>query len=772
MPTDVVTTSPGRVVGQRHAHHDFIDKVKGTMLYAADHRPPGMLHGRVIRSTVPSARVVSIDLETARSLPGVAAILVAADVPNNGLIVRASGGLGELAVEMPILASDRVRYAGEPIALVAAETQQIADHAAELVVIQYDELAGVFDPLQAMQDHSPLVHDEGNVLVNWHIARGDAELGLARADVVVEGQYVTQHVEHAYLEPETGVAWIEDDVVTIRASTQVIEHSVEIAHILGLPSNKVRVIAAYMGGGFGGKEDMTVEPFLALLTWATRRPVRMIWDRQESLAASTKRHPMIMRYKTGATSDGRLTAQQIEIIGDAGAYPYLSPRIVFAAAVLACGPYSVADVDVRSMAVFTNNVPTSAFRGFGAMQVTFAYESQMDRLAEALHLDPAELRRRNFLSKGDLIPTGETLQTAVAVGETLDRALARLGEPPAPSAPHKVVGRGFACNMQPYGRTIWFRDRASAWLTLQADGSLLIRSGVTDLGAGQAASLCQIASEVLGVALDRVSVYIGDTALTPEAGGTYATRQLYMSGNAVLAAARELRDRLDPVAAGLLRCAPTDLDYADGHVHVPGDESLGLGLAELVSECARRGIDTSVLTVWHADVGTFDPVSGQGDTFPDYTYGTHATDVEVDTDTGEVKVLRYVAVHDVGRAINPMRAEGQIQGGAMQGIGYALTEEIVLEEGVNNSTLFTDYLIPNASDYPDIEAELVESGEGRGPFGARGIGEPPIGPPAPALANAITNAIGARPSRLPMTPERVLALIDRTRGRPWNQKSE
>ena len=459
--------------GSALAHHDFIDKVKGTMIYAADHQPPGMLYGRVIRSTVPSARVVSIDIADAQSLPGVVAVLVAADVPHNGLIVRASGGLGELAVEMPILAADRVRYTGEPIALVAAETQQVADHAAELVTIEYDELPGVFDPLQAMQDGSPLVHDEGNVLVNWRIARGDAEFGLARADVVVEGEYVTQHVEHAYLEPETGVAWIEGDVVTIRASTQVIEHSATIARILGLPSNKVRVDRRLHGWWVRrqGGHDRRAVPGVADLGNAS--PVRMIWDRQESLAASTKRHPMVLRYTTGATSDGRLTGQKIEIIGDAGAYPYLSPRIVFAAAVLACGPYGVADVDIRSRAVFTNNVPTSAFRGFGAMQVTFAYESQMNRLAAALHIEPAELRRRNFLSKGDVIPTGETLQTAVAVGETLDRALARLGELPVSSAPHKVVGRGFGCNLQPYGRTIWFRDQASAWLTLQADGSLL-----------------------------------------------------------------------------------------------------------------------------------------------------------------------------------------------------------------------------------------------------------------------------------------------------------
>ena len=406
----------------------------------------------------------------------------------------------------------------------------------------------------------------GNTLVSWQIHCGDVAGALAAADVVVEGEYRSQHVEHAYLEPEAGVGWLENGVLTLRVSTQVIEHAAMIAHILGLPQSKVRVIAAYMGGGFGGKEDMTVEAYLALLVWHTRRPVRMIWDRQESLVASTKRHPFIMRYRTGADRDGTITAQQVEILGDAGAYPNLSPRVLFAAAACACGPYRVPNASITSTAVFTNNVPASAFRGFGAMQIVLGYESQLDELAARLGLSRTELRERNFLVKGDLLPTGERLDTCVEVAQTMHRALALLGEPPRPSGPGKLTGRGIGCNRHPYGRTIWFRDRASAWLSLQADGTLLIRSGVTDLGAGQAASLCQIAAEVLGAPLDDISIYIGDSALNPQAGGTFATRQLYMSGNAVLHAARELRDRMAPVAADLLGASADDLEFADGRV--------------------------------------------------------------------------------------------------------------------------------------------------------------------------------------------------------------
>jgi xanthine dehydrogenase molybdenum-binding subunit len=756
-----------RVVGRSPAHHDFVDKVKGSLLYAADWRLPGMLHGKIVRSQLPSARITGIDVSAARALPGVVAVLTADDVPNNRIVEMASGGLAELEVAMPVLASGRVRYMGEPVALVAAVTQQIAHEAAELVAVDYEELAGVFDVESAQADSSPRVHEAGNTLVCWQIRCGDVESALAAADVVVEGEYRTQHVEHAYLEPEAGVGWIENGVLTLRVSTQVIEHAATIAHILQVPQSKVRVIAAYMGGGFGGKEDMTVEPYLALLVWRTRRPVRMIWDRQESLVASTKRHPFIMRYQSGATSDGTLTAQRVEILGDAGAYPNLSPRVLFAAAACASGPYRVPNASITSSAVFTNNVPSSAFRGFGAMQIVLGCESQMDQLAARLGMSRTELRERNFLGKGDLLPTGEPLDTCVEVAQTMHRAVALLGEPPRPSGPGKVVGRGIGCNRHPYGRAIWFRDKAAAWLSLEPDGTLLIRCGVTDLGAGQAASLCQIAAEVLGAPLDDISIYIGDSALNPRAGGTFATRQLYMSGNAVLTAARELRERMTPVAANLIGTRPGELEFANGRVWSVGEaDGVSVTLAELAAACEQRAVSTAHLSTWLAEVGSFNPRTGQGHTFPDYTYGTHAADVEVDVETGQVTVLRYAACHDVGRAINPMRVEGQIQGGAMQGLGYALTEDVDVQDGYVQAALFADYLIPNALDYPDVLVSIIESGEGKGPLGARGIGEPPIGNVAATIASAIQDAIGVRPAKLPMTPERILGLLDARRVEP------
>ncbi|HEV2438792.1 MAG TPA: xanthine dehydrogenase family protein molybdopterin-binding subunit [bacterium] len=751
-----------RVIGRPQPRFDAVDKIRGATRYAADWQLPGMLAGAVLRSQHPAARIRRLDVARARAMPGVAAVLTAHDVPHNA-VEEDPTGIGLIRFATPVLADGQVRYQGEPIALVAAESPALAQTALETIEIEYEPLPGLFDAADALRPGAPRVHDgRDNVLVHWTLRRGDVADGFRRADAVVERTYRTQRVDHAYLEPEAGVAWIDaQGVVNIRASSQVIEHFREIAEMLGVPHNRVRVVAPFLGGGFGGKEDMTVEPYLALLAWTTGQPVRMAWSRYDSLLARPKRHPFTMRYKTGAARDGRLVAQEISLVADAGPYPLLSPRVLFAALVTGGGPYKIPNVSIDARAVFTNNVPSSAMRGFGAMQVTFAYESQMDALAERLGLTPEEIRARNFLAKGDRLPTGESVETHVALPELVRRATAALGERGRPSGPSARIGRGFACNIQPYGRTVWFRDRASAWLGFEADGSLVIRSGVPDLGGGQSAVLAQIAAEVLGVSLDRVTVHVGDSALTPLAGGTFATRQLYMSGNAALQGARELRAQVAPVAAALLEAAEADLEFADDHISVSGSPDRRIALATMVAECGRRGVSAAHLATFHAEQAPpVELATGQGRTFPDFTYGCHAAEVEVDTETGAVRLLKYAACHDVGQAINPQSVEGQIQGGAAMGIGQALTEEVVVENGNNLSTLFAGYLIPTALDLPDVQAVIVESGEGKGPFGARGIGEPPTGPPPAAIASAIENATGARLRELPMTPERVLRALD------------
>jgi CO/xanthine dehydrogenase Mo-binding subunit len=750
------------VVGRSVIGADFVEKVRGALAFADDWHLPGMVYGKLVRAQMPSALITSIDVSAALGVPGVVAALTAADVPHNAIVEEASG-LGMTPVSMPVLAADRIRYAGEPIAVVAAETPEAAEAAAELVLVETEDLPGVFTPEQALGSDAPHVHEGGNTLVEWTIRRGDADRALADAPIVIEGTYRSQRVDHAYLEPEAGVAWIDGEgVLTVRVATQVVEHARAIAGILSVPEKSVRVMGTYMGGGFGGKEDMTVEPFVALLSWKTRRPVKMVWSRQESLIARPKRHPFTMHYRTGATEDGRILAQKIRILADGGAYTLLSPRVLFAGAVTAAGPYRVPDVEIVSTAAFTNTVPCSAMRGFGAMQVVLAYEGQMDRLAEAVGLEPMEVRERNVLHRGDVLPTGELAETEVALSQTMQAAWNALGPGPQGTG-DRLRGRGFACNMQPYGRSRHFEDAASCWLTLQRDGSLVIRIGVTDLGGGQAASLAQIAGEVLGAPPERISVYIADSALTPLAGGTFATRQLYMSGNAVLQTASELLELLAPVAAELLGVGdPSALVFADGSVSEPGS-GRSISLQELARACEQRKVTTSHLSTFYAETSEFDPRTGQGKTFPDYTYGTHAVEIEVDPDTGQVRVLRYVACHDVGRAINPQRVEGQIQGGVAQGIGYALSEEIRIEEGTTSSMLFADYLIPTSADLPDIEPIVLEIGPGKGPFGARGIGEPAIAPCAAAIASAIADATHARLTQLPMTPELILrAMQERT----------
>jgi CO/xanthine dehydrogenase Mo-binding subunit len=765
--TDAVATREGlRVVGQPIVRHDARDKVAAATAYAADWAMPGMLHGVVLRSPYPSARIVRLDTAKAEAMPGVAVVLTAKDVPRNTLSTDVPGqttAVGPLRATLHVLAEERVRHQGEPVALLAAETLEQAHAALEAIEVEYDEMRGVFSPDEALASGAPAVHGSGNLLAQWRIARGDVAAAFRDAAVVVEGEYATQMVDAAYLEPESGVAWIDSDgVITIRLSTQVIEHFRDVAEVLQVPQNRVRVIGTYLGGGFGGKEDVTVEAYLGLLALKTGRPVKMVWTRHESLLSRAKRHPYRLRYRTGANARGEIIAQQIELLADAGAYAYLSALVLLYSTVTAAGPYRSPAVEVNARVAYTNNPPTSAMRGFGAMQTVFAYESQMDRVARALGINPVTIRRLNALRRGDMLPVGQVIETHVAIPELAERAWAALGPPATPRSAQLRVGRGLACNLQPYGRIVWLHDWASAWLGFEMDGSLVVRCGCPDVGGGQASSLCQIAAEVLGVSLARISVHVSDSALTPLAGTTTASRQLYMSGNAVLKTAHELRAQLLGVAATILGVDADTLDMNDDHVVTADGRTLPM--SRLLSECARASVPRSHLGVYHAPAGEpVDLARGSGKVFPDYTFGAHAAEVEVDIETGVVRVLRFAAAHDVGRAINPQSVEGQIQGGAVQGLGYGLMEEVVLEHGINLTTSFATYLIPTAADVPDVRAVVVESGEGLGPFNARGIGEPPIGPPAAAIANAIEHATGVRITRLPITAERVargLGLLD------------
>jgi xanthine dehydrogenase molybdenum-binding subunit len=754
-----------RVVHRPLARHDAAEKIAGTTRYAGDLAYAGMLHARLVRSVVPSARLVRRDVGRAVQVPGVVAVLLGEDVPNNEISVDVPGqtiAVGALKARMQILATDRVRFHGEPIALVVAEHEDALAEACEAVEVEYEDLPVVPDPETALADGAFPIHEGGNLLAEWRIDRGDVEAAFAGADIVIEGTYRTQLVDHAYLEPEAGVGWYDDDgVMNLRVATQVVEHYRDVAKILGVPDAKVRVIAPYVGGGFGGKEDMTVEPYLAIAVARTGRPVRMQWTRNESLLARAKRHSNHMLYRTAARSDGTILAQDITIVSDAGAYAYLSALVLLYSSVHAGGPYRLEHARIRATTAYTNNPPTSAFRGFGGMQVVLGYESQMDELARRLGLDPGEVRKRNALRRGDRLPVGQEIITEVQLAETIDAVRERAGERPRPSGPRKAVGRAIASNLQSYGRLVWLNDSAAAWIGFQMDGSLTVRCGVPDIGGGQASSLAQIASEILAVDMDRISVHFGDSALTPLAGTTTATRQLLMSGNATYEAAVMLRDRLLGAVASERGEPPEALSMTPDGVAAPGGST---DLPTALKICRRRNVPIEALGTFFGPKGKEVTRDLDGDRlFPDFTFGTHLADVEVDLDTGQVRVLRYLAAHDVGRAINPLSVEGQIAGAVVQGIGQALLEDVVVQEGVNLTGGFFQYLIPTAMDVPDIEAIVLESGEGLGPFGARGIGEPPIGPPLAAITSAIADAVGARPTILPVTPERVLEAVERGR---------
>ena len=733
-----------RQLGKPLTRIDSPGKALGKTPYAGDYSMAGMLHAKILRSPLPSARLTNLNVSRARALPGVACVLTYSDLKKGSLV---SGIPGLTAPEREnivhqILVEEIVRFQGEPIALIAAETVSIAEHAMTLIDYDLEPLPGVYNVVDAQKPDAPKVSGDDNIIAQFNVRQGDMEAGFSAADTIVENTFTTQFIEHAFLEPEIGLAWIDDqDVMNIRTSTQRIEHFRAVADALDMPHSKVRVRGSMLGGGFGGKCELIVELFVALLAKATLRPVRLCYTREESFYGHGKRHPFIITHKTGFTSDGKMTATEIDITSESGPYAFMSPPVLLSAVEAATGPYRVENVHINARSIATNNMYTSAFRGFGATQACIAYEQQMDEAARVLGIDPIELRQINLMETGDSSPVGYEIKSAIWTKQCLQEAWSALGERPKDEGAIKH-GRGVAAYQQGYGRLVWTHDTAEGWVGLELDGTVVVRSGIPDVGSGQVSALAQIAGEILGVPMDTISVYNSDTSTTPLAGITASSRGLYMSGNAVRLAAEVVRDRLASYAAEELGVQPAELDFANSSVFVVDDPGKSMSLKTLANACTYAGIQLAELSM-----------------HPDFTFGAHAIEVAVDTETGEVEIVKSIGAHDVGQAVNLQAIEGQIEGSAAQGHGYALSEELIYEQGCLVTPSFSEYLCPTAMDSPRIQSIVLESRSGLGPFGAKAIGEAAHTPVAPAVANAIADAIGVRVHDFPLTPEKITRAI-------------
>jgi CO/xanthine dehydrogenase Mo-binding subunit len=741
------------VIGQPLPRHDALAKVTGDARYPADLVRPGMLQLKVVFADRPHARIRGVDAAAALAHPGVVAVLTAADVPANAF--------GLIEADQPVLCADVVRFAGDKVALVAAESRAAAEAGAALVRVDYEDLPAVTDPRAALAADAPLVHaDRGtNVLLHVPIRKGDVAAGFAAADVVLEGEFGTSWQEHAFLQPEAGIAFVDERerVVVESAGQWLHEDRRQIAAMLRLPEERVVVRYAAIGGAFGGREDLSVQHLLALAAWRLRRPVALVWSREESIVGHHKRHPMRVRCRWGATNDGRITAVGAEIVADGGAYASTSAEVVKVATLFASGAYEVPHVAADGYAVYTNNVPSGAFRGFGAPQAQFAAEVMVTRLAHALGLDPVEFRRRNLYREGSIEPTRQPLPPGVSALPVFERcveeAKARLGNndgPPNPPilggadgvlAPPRigsprpgrggasvVRGVGVACGIKNLGYSFGFPEQSTATVELYGRGEperAVVRVGAADVGQGSHLALRQIAAEGLGLSLEQIAMVCDDSDEAPNAGSASASRLTLMAGRAVH----------DAAAEALARYRNSD--------------------DQRVEATSRYRPPTTT---------RLDPGTGAG--VPNYCYGyaAQAVEVEVDLLTGRVRVPTIISVHDVGKAINRQQVEGQIEGCLAQALGYALMEDFRVHDGRVLTSYLSTYLLPTALDMPtEIVPVVLELADPNGPYGARGVAEMPLVPLLPAIAAAIHDATGVWLTEQPFTPERVLAAMAQPR---------
>lgn len=759
---DPAVEEPLRTVSRSVHPVDVTAKVTGKALYTDDYTFEGMLIARTLRSPYPHARILSIDTSAAKALPGVKAVLTHEDVPG-----RNKHGL--IYIDWPVLCDEVVRYVGDAVAIVAAEDEETAEQALKLIDVQYEPLPIVTDPEYAHSEDAPNLHPEhptGNLLKHIKVRHGNIDQGFADADVIVEREYRTPTTEHAFLEPECAIGipagYGEHDKLTIYVGSQIpYQDRNQIALSLNLREEQVRVKGTLIGGGFGGKEDIAGQIHVAMLAQVTQRPVKMLYTRHESLIFHPKRHATIIRIKTGARRDGRLMAVQAELYGDAGAYASLSDKVMTRATTHATGPYEVPHAKIDCYAMYTNNPPSGAFRGFGVTQSAFAVEQNMDLVAEALGMDALEFRRMNAQKVGITTATGQMLRESVGLLETIDKVQADMhAHDPANGfrwawrEGHKAYGWGVACAYKNTGLGGGAPDKSEAEVEAFEDGSIEVRTAAADMGQGIAHVVAQCAAEEMQLDYGRVKVLLCDTDHTPNGGPTTASRQTYMTGNAVRLASVALREALTRSAAELLDAPPEQIRYEEGLLRQNG-HSVEIG--EVVRWMKANGLAPRTNHEYWAP--KTQPLGSGGDMHFAFSYATQAALIEIDLETGEVHVLKVVSGTDIGRAINPLMLQGQIEGGIVMALGNCLTESYITENGVPWTHLLARYKMPSIKHAPEIISHLVEHRTADGPYGAKGVGEIPSINTTPAISNAIYNATGVRIHSIPVDQDALLRAI-------------
>jgi len=744
------------VVGKAVRFVGGADKVTGRAQYLDDIDLPGMLHAKILRSPHAHARIVKIDTSKASSLPGVKAVITAADCPNLpfGLDVP----------DARIFAETKVRYAGDEVAAVAAETPKIARDALRLIDVQYEILPALFSPEEALQEGAPLIHEDkpGNLAKSYALERGDVDRDFASCDYVFEEEFFSSRVTPCYLEPFGAIArWEPDDRLTVWTGIQgAFQARAEIARALGMNPSEITVKVPTIGGAFGGKIWIrNFHPITALLARRAKRAVKFVLSRPEEFVASRHRVPARITIKLGMLKDGTLVCKETKIVADNGAYSWAAPKIVLNMSLRTDCLYRFRSVRTRSFLAYTNTTPTSGFRGYGNAQSHFAQECMIDVCARRAGLDPVEVRLKNAVRQGDLTLHGWKVKSC-GLTECIEKARAAIvrGRKPKEDQDGKIKrGVGLACMNHVSGNRAGNNfDGSSSMVRFQEDGKLVLYHGESDMGQGARTVLAQIAAETLGIRPEDVLVMPIDTDVSPFCFGSYSSRVTTVAGKAAYLASMQVREQLLKLAGRLLEAAPEDLDIREGRIFVRGSERAGISVAD-VCKAAIRTQATVGLTAYVA----YDPPTEgadenfYGDYSSAYTYAAQAVEVEVNTETGQIRVLRVAAAHDVGRAVNPNGIRGQIYGGVAQGAGWALYGNIIYEGGRLQNNSLRNYTLVTVTDMPEVEPIIVETNDPVGPYGAKGIGEPALIPMPPAVANAVQDAVGVRIRDLPITAEKI-----------------